>query len=113
MMLFYINFVIAVIPTGEISSTTDPIFTLKCNTVGAPAVVSWSHLNGMNTYTSDGGHQLSRSLVNGSTARFESTLAFRTHPYQVDTGERTCTATAVYISSNSSERNPSVAESKE
>ena len=47
--------VIAVTPTGEITSTTDPMFTLKCTT-GAPAVVTWTYSGTSRMYTNDGGH---------------------------------------------------------
>ena len=91
---------------------TDPMFTLKCTTTGAPAVASWSYSNRQRMYTSDGAHQLSRSLLNGASANFESSLVFSSHPYQSDTGERLCIATATYVSANSSETNTSTAVGK-
>jgi hypothetical protein len=63
-------------------------------------------------YTSDGEHQLSQSLLNGVASTFESRLAFLSHPYPSDTGERVCIATATYISANSSETNSSTAVGK-
>lgn len=101
-----------VTPTSQISSTTNPRFTLHCNTTGAPAVVSWLRSDGMTTYTNGRGHQLSQTLLNGATAYFESNLQFTSHPYQSDTGERLCIATATYVSANSSETNTSTAEGK-
>ena len=104
--------VIAVTPTGEITSTTDPMFTLKCTTTGAPAVVTWTYSGTSRMYTNDGGHRLSQSLLNGVASSFESRLAFLSHPYPSDTGERVCIATATYVSANSSETNPSTAVGK-
>ena len=103
---------IAVTPTGEITSTTDPMFTLKCTTTSAPAVITWTYPDTSRMYTNDGGHQLSQSLLNGVASSFESRLAFLSHPYPSDTGERVCTATATYVSANSSETIPSTAVGK-
>ena len=103
---------IAVTPTGEITSTTDHMFTLKCTTTGAPAVITWIYPGTSRMYTNDGGHQLSQSLLNGVASSFESRLAFLSHPYPSDTGERVCTATATYVSANSSETIPSTAVGK-
>ena len=88
------------------------MFTLKCTTTGAPAIVSWSYSGTSRMYTNDGRHQLSQSLLNGVTSTFESRLVFLSHPYPSDTGEHVCIATATYISANSSETNPSVAVGK-
>ena len=88
---------------------TDPSFTLKGNTSGVPAVVNWSYSNSLRMYTNDGGHQLSRTLLNGATSAFESRRVFTSHPYPSDTGERVCTATATFVSANSSEANRSTA----
>lgn len=101
-----------VIPTARVSSTTDPTFTLKCNTTGAPADISWTSSDRQTIYTNDATHQLSQSLLNGATANFESSLAFTSHPYQSDTGERLCIATATYFSANSLETNTSTAIGK-
>lgn len=106
------HIVTAVIPTGAITSTTDPIFTLKCTTTGVPAAVTWTYSSTSRMYTNDGGHQLSQSLLNGVASTFESRLAFLSHPYPSDTGERVCIATATYISANSSETNSSTAVGK-
>ena len=110
--IMHIVNLIVVTPTAEVTSTTDPMFTLKCTTSGAPAIVSWSYSNTLRTYTNDGGHQLSQSLINGATSTFESRLAFTSHPFPSDTGERVCMATATYISANSSEMNTSTAVGK-
>ena len=102
------NFTLIIVtPSGDVNSTTNATFTLKCTTTGVPAVVNWSYPNTLRMYTNDGGHQLSQSLLNGASATFESSLAFSTHPYPSDTGERVCTATATYLSANSSETNTS------
>ena len=104
--------VTAVTPTGAITSTTDPMFTLKCTTTGVPAFVTWTYSSASRMYTNDGGHQLSQSLLNGVTSTFESRLVFLSHPYPSDTGERVCIATATYISANSSETNSTTAVGK-
>ena len=103
---------IAATPTGRISSTTDPTFTLKCNTAGAPAEISWSSSDRQTMYTSDGEHRLSQSLLNGATANFESSLVFTSPPYRSDTGERVCIATVTFVSVNSLETNTSTAVGK-
>ena len=103
----------AATPTAEVTSTTDPMFTLKCTTTGAPAVVSWSYSNTLRMYTNDGEHQLSQSLLNGATSTFESRLAFTSHPFPSDTGGRMCIAAATYISANSSETDMSTAVGKQ
>lgn len=111
--LSVVNIIVtAVIPTGEIISTTDPLFTVKCTTTGAPAVVTWTHSGTSRMYTNDGRHQLSQLLLNGVASTFESRLVFLSHPYPSDTGERVCIATATYISANSSETNSSTAVGK-
>lgn len=97
------------IPSCEVSSMTDSSFTLKGDTSGVPAVVSWSYSNSLRMYTNDGGHRLSQTLLNGVTSTFESSLVFTSHPYPSDTGERVCTATATFVSANSSEANRSTA----
>lgn len=88
------------------------MFTLKCTTTGAPAVVTWSYSGTSRMYMNDGGHRLSQSLLNGVTSTFESRLEFLLHPYPSDVGERVCISTATYISANSSETNLSTAVGK-
>ena len=51
-------------------------------------------------------------MLNGVASTFESRLAFLSHPYPSDTGERVCIATATYISANSSETSLSTAVGK-
>ena len=103
---------IAVTPIVEVSSTTEPTFTLKCNTNGAPAVVSWSYSNGLRMYANDDTHRLSRMLLNGTTSNFESSLVFISDSYQSDTSEHLCIATVTYVSANNSETNMSTAVGK-
>ena len=88
------------------------MFTLKCNTSGAPAIVRWSSSNGLRMYTNDDTHQLSQMLLNGTTSTFESSLTFTSDSYRSDTGELICIATATYVSTNSSETNTSTAVGK-
>lgn len=102
----------AVIPTVGVTGTANPQLVLQCTTTGAPAAITWRYSGTSRVYTNDGDHQIVRSLLNRVTSMFESRLIFVRHPYLSDSGERVCTATSTYISTNSSETITSTAVGK-
>ena len=96
-----------VVPQIELSVVTYPQFSLNCSSMGAPGVISWSYTTSSRTYTSDGTHTIRQALVSGYSSTIESTLTFSQHPYNRDTGERSCKVTTTYVSTNNSETNTS------
>lgn len=103
---------ISVTPKTQVTSTTDPLLTLKCTSTDVPTIITWSYSNHLRMYTDDSEHHVIQSLSNGVTSTYDSRLIFRSHPYPSDTGERICVATAKFISANNSETNTSTRTGK-
>lgn len=97
--------ILIVTPTIEVSSTANPDPVLKCTVVGLPAVITWGYSSSSRVYVTDENHKIYQTLVNRDTSTLESKLHFVRHPYLVDAGERVCTATSIFVSTNSSETN--------
>lgn len=96
-------------PTVIVTSSATPLLVLECTAIGGPAVITWGRSSSSRVYVNDENHRIDQSLLNRATSTFKSRLTFIRHPYLVDSGERVCTATSTYVSTNSSETNTSVA----
>ena len=99
-------FMNAVPPIATIASVSHPLFTMKCTVTGVPTSINWYHAERLTIYQSDEEHLIMQSLVNGTTATYESTLQFADTPAFTDTGVHLCNATTTYFTSGSSQETP-------
>ena len=86
------------------TSVSHPLLTINCTTSGAPALVTWDYISGDLILREDENHRIIHSLRDGSTATYDSTIAFTFIPLN-ETGVYACIADTTYISSNASETN--------
>ena len=74
-----------------------PLLTINCVTSGTPALVTWNNQDEDLIYQNDEGHQIIHSLLEGTTATYNSAIAFTFIPVN-ETGMHTCEAETTYIS---------------
>ena len=92
------------VPSVTVTSVSHPLLTINCTTSGAPALVTWDYISGGLILRDDENHRIIHSLRDGSTATYDSTIAFTFIPLN-ETGVHACRADTTYISSNTSETN--------
>ena len=98
-------------PLATVSSQSHTQFAFICTTTGAPATVVWEYASANLFYTDSNETQIVHSLLDGTSATYESILTFATPP-TTDIGVHVCIATSTYISSDSSNTSTTTGKDK-